>query len=75
MLPGLLAEAEPPPGFEARTLERLRADQAPVPRRSMMRRVLTVAAIVAVVMIATLAAVRIIDAELERLVGPGRRAG
>jgi hypothetical protein len=58
----MLAEAEPPAGFEQRTLERLRADQARVPRPSMMRRLLMVAAIVAAVMIATVAAVRIVDA-------------
>ncbi|MGZ4691637.1 MAG: anti-sigma factor family protein [Acidimicrobiia bacterium] len=61
-LPMLLAEAEPPAGFEARALELLRADQARVPRRSVMQRVLAVAAVVAVAMVMTLAAVRIIDA-------------
>ena len=85
-LPTLLAEAEPPAGFEARTLERLRADRARVPRRSTTQRLLAVAAIVAVVMIATLAAVRIIDARSSdssptqvtsaRMIGHGgRRAG
>jgi hypothetical protein len=63
VLPLLLPEAEPPKGFETRTLDRLRAQQALVPRRSPMRRVLTLAAIVAVVMVATLAAVRIVDAQ------------
>jgi hypothetical protein len=66
-LPALLGEAEPPAGFEARTLERIRADQADRPRRlrprrSTMQRVLSVAAIIAVAMIATLATVRILDA-------------
>jgi hypothetical protein len=63
VLPLLLAEAEPPKGFEIRTLDRLRAHQALVPRRSLMRRVLTLAALVAAVMIATLAVVRIVDAQ------------
>ena len=62
VLPTLLADAEPPAGFEARTLERLRIDQARVPRWSLSRRVLTVAAIVAAAMIVTLATVRILDA-------------
>jgi Putative zinc-finger len=62
VLPLLLSEAEPPAGFEARTLERLRSHQTLVPRPSTMRRVLTVAAIAAAVMIATLAAVRVVDA-------------
>ena len=62
VLPMLLTEAEPPVGFEARTLERLRADRDRVPRRSRMQRLLAVAAIVAVVMIGTIATVRIIDA-------------
>jgi Putative zinc-finger len=66
-LPELLGEAEPPAGFEARTLERIRADQRHGPRRlprrrSTMQRVLAVAAIVAVAMIGTLATVRILDA-------------
>ncbi len=61
VLPLLLSDAEPPAGFEARTLERLRAGQVLVPRPSTMRRVLAVAAIAAAVMIATLAAVRIVD--------------
>jgi hypothetical protein len=62
VLPTLLAEAEPPTGFEARTLERLRADQSRVPRRSITQRVLALAAVVAFVMIASVAAVRILDA-------------
>jgi hypothetical protein len=62
VLPLLLPEAEPPVGFEARTLERLRTERVLVPRRSTWHRVLAVAAIAAAVMIATLAAVRIIDA-------------
>lgn len=62
VLPLLLPEAEPPAGFEARTRERLRAEQILVPRRSTMRRLLTLAAVAAAVMIATLAAVRIVDA-------------
>jgi hypothetical protein len=61
-LPLLLGEAEPPAGFEARTMERLRTAQALEPRWPMWRRVLGVAAIVAMAMIVTLAAVRIIDA-------------
>ena len=62
VLPSLLAEAEPPAGFEARTLERLRADQARVPRRSLTQRIFALAAVVAFVMVASIAAVRIIDA-------------
>jgi hypothetical protein len=62
VLPTLLADAEPPAGFEARTLERLRIDRARVPRWSMSRRVFAVAAIVAAAMIVTLATVRILDA-------------
>ncbi len=62
VLPTLLAEAEPPAGFETRTLERLRADQSRVPRRSITQRVLALAAVVALVMIASVAAVRILDA-------------
>jgi Putative zinc-finger len=66
-LPSLLGEAEPPAGFEARTLERIRADQRHGPRRlprrrSTVQKVLAVAAIVAVAMIGTLATVRILDA-------------
>ena len=69
VLPSLLAEAEPPAGFEARTLERLRADQARVPRRSLTQRIFALAAVVAFVMVASIAAVRIIDArELELVV-------
>jgi hypothetical protein len=62
VLPSLLAEAEPPAGFEGRTLERLRADQTRVPRRSMTQRILALAAVVAFVMVASIAVVRIIDA-------------
>lgn len=62
VLPTLLADAEPPAGFEACTLERLRVDRSRVPRRSRMYRVFAVAAIVAAAMVVTLAAVRIIDA-------------
>jgi hypothetical protein len=62
VLPSLLSEAEPPAGFEARTLQRLRADQARVPRRSLTQRILALAAVVAFVMVASIAAVRIIDA-------------
>jgi hypothetical protein len=62
VLPFLLPEAEPPTGFEVRTLDRITAAQVLVPRRSTMRRLLTVAALVAAVMVTTLAAVRIIDA-------------
>jgi hypothetical protein len=62
VLPALLGEAEPPAGFETRTLERLRIDRARVPRRSIMRRLLVAAAIAAAVMITTLAVVRIVDA-------------
>jgi hypothetical protein len=62
LLPGLLGEAEPPAGFESRTLDRLRAEQALEPRWPVWRRVLSVAAVVAMAMIVTLAAVRIIDA-------------
>ena len=61
-LPALLGDAEPPSGFAARTAERLRADRSRVPRRSRLARILTVAAIVAAVMIVTLATVRILDA-------------
>jgi anti-sigma-K factor RskA len=63
VLPTLLPEAEPPAGFEARTLERLRFEQTRVPRWSLTRRVLSVAAIVAAAMIVTLATVRILDAD------------
>jgi hypothetical protein len=62
VLPSLLAEAEPPAGFEVRTLQRLQADRARVPRRSLTQRVLALAAVVAFVMVASIAAVRIIDA-------------
>jgi Putative zinc-finger len=62
LLPALLGEAEPPAGFEIRTLERLRAEQALEPRWPVWRRVLTVAAVVAMAMIVTLAGVRLIDA-------------
>ena len=62
VLPGVLAEAEPPAGFASRAFERVHADQDREPRRSLTRRLLSVAAIVAFVMIGTLAAVRIIDA-------------
>jgi Putative zinc-finger len=61
-LPVLLGEEEPPPGFEARTLERLRAERDRIPRRSTLYRVLAVAALVAAVMIVSIAAVRIVDA-------------
>lgn len=61
-LPALLTEAEPPAGFEGRTLERLRAARVLVPRRSLIRRILGVAAVVVAVMIVTLATVRIVDA-------------
>lgn len=61
-LPVLLGEAEPPPGFEARALDRLRAERERTPRRSTPYRVLAVAALVAAVMIASIAAVRIVDA-------------
>jgi hypothetical protein len=72
LLPGLLGEAEPPAGFEGRTLDRLRTEQALEPRWPIWRRVLTVAAIVAMAMIVTLAAVRIIDAGSDS--GSGRVA-
>ena len=62
VLPTLLADAEPPGGFEARTLERMRFERARVPRWSLARRILTVAAIIAGAMIVTLATVRIVDA-------------
>jgi anti-sigma-K factor RskA len=61
-LPTVLADQEPPSGFEARTLERLRADRDRVPRRSTVQRVLMLAAVVAAVIIASVAAIRIIDA-------------
>jgi hypothetical protein len=61
-LPVLLGEEEPPPGFEARTLDRLRAERERTPRRSTLYRVLAVAALIAAVMIASIAAVRIVDA-------------
>jgi hypothetical protein len=61
-LPVLLGEEEPPPGFEARTLDRLRAERERTPRRSTLYRVLAVAALVAAVMIVSIAAVRIVDA-------------
>lgn len=61
-LPVLLGETEPPADFEARTLARLAAERDRIPRRSTVHRVLAVAALVAAVMIASIAAVRIIDA-------------
>jgi hypothetical protein len=61
-LPVLLGEAEPPPGFEARTLARLAAERDRIPRRSKVQWALAVAALVAAVMITSIAAVRIIDA-------------
>jgi Putative zinc-finger len=70
VLPSLLGEAEPPAGFEGRTMERLRTEQALEPRWPMWRRVLTVAAIVAMAMIVTLATVRIIDAGSNGSSGP-----
>jgi hypothetical protein len=86
VLPSVLAEAEPPAGFASRAFERVHADQDRVPRRSLTRRVLSIAAVVAFVMIGTLAAVRIIDAggsdspsstvRSAQMVGhSGRRAG
>ncbi len=71
-LPVLLGEAEPPSGFEARTLERLRAERDRVPRRTIVQRVLAVAALVAAVMIVSVAAVRIIDATRDSVAGPPR---
>lgn len=62
VLPTLLPEAEPPAGFEERTLERLRTDRSRVPRRPMLHRVLAVAAIVAAAVIVSVAAIRIVDA-------------
>ncbi len=62
VFPTLLGEAEPPAGFEARTLERLKADRSKVARRPRLQRVLAVAAIVAAAVIVSVAAVRIIDA-------------
>jgi hypothetical protein len=62
VLPTLLEEAEPPPGFQVRTLERMRAERDRSPRRSRWQRWFAVAALVAAVMIASIAAVRIIDA-------------
>ncbi len=70
-LPVLIAEAEPPSGFEGRTLERLAAERDRVPRRSRLPLVLAAAALVAVVMIASVAAVRIVDARR----GPGTAGG
>jgi hypothetical protein len=61
-LPLLLGEAEPPSGFEGRTMDRLRTEQALEPRWPIWRRVLGVAAIVAMAMIVTLAGVRLVDA-------------
>jgi hypothetical protein len=61
-LPMLLGDAEPPSGFEGRTMDRLRTAQALEPRWPVWRRVLGVAAIVAMAMIVTLAGVRIVDA-------------
>jgi hypothetical protein len=61
-LPLLLEEAEPPSGFEARTLERLRAVQGRPSKRSIATRVFGIAAAVLAVVIVTVAAVRVIDA-------------
>ncbi len=62
VLPTLLGEAEPPAGFEARTLERLHEEQALVPRWSWWRRAMQVAAIILGAVIVTLGTVRILDA-------------
>jgi len=62
VLPTLVPEVEPPAGFEARTLERLRAERPRTHRRPIRWWMTAVAALVAAVVVATVAAVRIIDA-------------
>jgi Putative zinc-finger len=62
VLPTLVPEVEPPSGFEARTLDRLRAERPRTRRRSTRWWTTAIAALVALVMIATIATVRIIDA-------------
>jgi anti-sigma factor RsiW len=61
-LPLLLGEAEPPPGFEDRTLQRIRAGRAKPSGKTVVGRVLAVAAAIAAVVIVTVATVRVIDA-------------
>jgi hypothetical protein len=61
-LPLLLGEVEPPSGFEARTLERLRTGRTRPSRRTIATRVLSIAATIAAVVLVTVATVRIIDA-------------
>ncbi len=85
VLPTLLPDAEPPAGFEARALERMRAERARMPRRPRPQRILAIAAIVAAAMIVSVAAVRIIDARgsgssssdvaAADMIGNGGRAG
>jgi hypothetical protein len=60
-LPLLLGESEPPVGFEDRTLERLRSERGRPSRRTVVARVLAVAAAVAAIVLVTVATVRIVD--------------
>jgi hypothetical protein len=61
-LPLLLGEVEPPKGFEARTLERLRTGRARPTRRTVVARVFGAAAALLAVVLVTVATVRIVDA-------------
>lgn len=73
VLPTLVPEVEPPSGFEARTLERMRAERPRTRRRSTRWWMTAVAALVAAVVIATVAAVRIIDASSSGTTTPSAR--
>jgi hypothetical protein len=61
-LPLLLGEAEPPPGFEERTLDRIKAGTPRPSTKTVVSRVLAVAAAIAAIVLVTTATVRIIDA-------------
>jgi hypothetical protein len=61
-LPLLLGESEPPPGFEERTLERIRAERPKPSGKTVVGRVLAVAAAIAAIVLVTVATVRVIDA-------------
>jgi hypothetical protein len=61
-LPLLLGEAEPPPGFEARTLDRIKAGTPRPSTKTVVSRVLAVAATIAAIVLVTIATVRIVDA-------------
>lgn len=68
----VVPEAEPPPGFIERTQVRLARQQQPRPRWRPREAAFLVGAAAALLVIATLAAVRIVDASRENEVGSGR---